>query len=60
MYTVYTDLDSVYSNHMEMQIRKEIDEVTAQQNVMEYHSNMWWFYAGQLDILFDLLQGKYC
>lgn len=60
MYTVYMDLEIVYSSHMsENDLRKLIDETIAKQAKKELNSPEWHFHEGQLDILYDILQGKF-
>jgi len=60
MYTVYMDLDSVYSGTMsENELRQLIETTKAKQAKTEFLSTRWYFHEGQLDILYDILQGKF-
>lgn len=43
----------------ETAVRNLIAEIEEDQAFVEYHSTQWWFCAGQLDILYDILQGKF-
>lgn len=60
MYTVYTGSKSVYSGNMnENDLRELIETTEAKQAATESLSSQWYFHKGQLDILYDILQGKF-